>query len=227
MLLPEILSFYCEGVGRGLHANNWQYFTLKYCENAIKVREFGSESEIRTGVHQGRTQTPCRCSQSARRGGFVCGSVSLFPSSIQNGMKGMNFIAPSTCSNFSYTSAMRDNRIVVDRRFPRLIRFDTNCLLACMVEDSFKYCNTRNKIKQVVMYTAPDLHTHCTYVLWDINHLFQRKFWWPQTPGLLHIFRIYQSFIYSPTDAPVSCLKKTILKFTLNSCLNVNFDIVF
>jgi len=25
----------------------------------------------------------------------------------------------------------------------------------------------------------------------------------------------YQSFIYSPTDAPVSYLKKTILKFTL------------
>jgi len=27
--------------------------------------------------------------------------------------------------------------------------------------------------------------------------------------------RFYQRCIYSPTDAPVSCLKKTILKFTL------------
>jgi hypothetical protein len=39
----------------------------------------------------------------------------------------------------------------------------------------------------------------------------------------------YQSFIYSPTDTPVSCLKKTILKFTLKftpvSCLKNNFKI--
>ena len=30
---------------------------------------------------------------------------------------------------------------------------------------------------------------------------------------------IYQSFIYSPTDAPVSCLNKPILKFTLKFTL--------
>jgi hypothetical protein len=27
------------------------------------------------------------------------------------------------------------------------------------------------------------VHAHCTYVLWDINHLFHRKFCWLQTPG--------------------------------------------
>jgi len=42
----------------------------------------------------------------------------------------------------------------------------------------------------------------------------------------------YQSFIYSPTDAPVSCLKKTILKFTLNSsdmfrCYSYTFSFYF
>jgi len=31
----------------------------------------------------------------------------------------------------------------------------------------------------------------------------------------------YQSFIYSPTDALVSCLKKTILKFTLKQLPHV------
>jgi hypothetical protein len=30
---------------------------------------------------------------------------------------------------------------------------------------------------------------------------------------------MYQSFIYSPTDATVSCLKKTILKFKLKFTL--------
>ena len=32
----------------------------------------------------------------------------------------------------------------------------------------------------------------------------------------------YQSFIYSPTDAPVSCLKKTLLKFTLKQLRHVS-----
>jgi len=73
----------------------------------------------------------------------------------------MNFRAPSTCSNFSYTSATRDSRIVVDRRFPRLIRFD-NCLLACLVEDSVNGSNTRNKIKLFVL--------HLTYI--HIAHMF-------------------------------------------------------
>ena len=31
-----------------------------------------------------------------------------------------------------------------------------------------------------------------------------------------------QSFIYSPTDAPVSCLKKTILQFTLKQLRHVS-----
>ena len=32
-------------------------------------------------------------------------------------------------------------------------------------------------------------------------------------------FLYYQSFIYSPTDTPVRCLKKTILRFTLKFTL--------
>jgi len=32
----------------------------------------------------------------------------------------------------------------------------------------------------------------------------------------------YQSFIYSPTDALVSCLKKTLLKFTLKQLLHIS-----
>jgi len=32
----------------------------------------------------------------------------------------------------------------------------------------------------------------------------------------------YQNFIYSPTDAPVSSLKKTILKFTLKQLRHVS-----
>jgi len=33
---------------------------------------------------------------------------------------------------------------------------------------------------------------------------------------------LYQSFIYSPTDALVSCLKKTLLKFTLKQLWHVS-----
>ena len=33
---------------------------------------------------------------------------------------------------------------------------------------------------------------------------------------------LYQSFIYSPTDALVSCLKKTILNFTLKQLRHVS-----
>ena len=32
----------------------------------------------------------------------------------------------------------------------------------------------------------------------------------------------YQSFIYSPTDAPVSCLKETVLNFTLKQLRHVS-----
>jgi hypothetical protein len=33
-----------------------------------------------------------------------------------------------------------------------------------------------------------------------------------------------QSFIYSPTDAPVSCLKKTVIKFTLKQLQHVSMQ---
>jgi hypothetical protein len=36
---------------------------------------------------------------------------------------------------------------------------------------------------------------------------------------------MYQSFIYSPTDAKVSCLKKTILKFTLKQLRHVSVQL--
>jgi len=35
----------------------------------------------------------------------------------------------------------------------------------------------------------------------------------------------YQSFIYSPTDAQVSCHKKTILKFTLKQLRHISMQL--
>jgi len=42
------------------------------------------------------------------------------------------------------------------------------------------------------------------------------------TTRILKFSLVYQSFIYSPTDALVSCHKKTILKFTLKQLRHVS-----
>jgi hypothetical protein len=80
-------------------------------------------------------------------------------------MKGKNFRAPSPCRNFSYMSVKRDSRIDVDRRFPRLIWFDMNCLLACLVQDAFKCSNTRDK-----NWTRG--YVYCTWPYIHIAHMF-------------------------------------------------------
>jgi len=41
-----------------------------------------------------------------------------------------------------------------------------------------------------------------------------------------NVISCYQSFIYSPTDAIVSCLKKQNLQKNFNINLNVNFNIL-
>jgi hypothetical protein len=57
----------------------------------------------------------------------------------------------------------------------------------------------------LVFVFGPHTHTH-THTHTHI-HSYRAASWY------------YQHFIYSPTDAPVSCLKKTVLKFTLNFTL--------